>query len=213
MPSRSDFVHRPLPCSLVNEFNLRLFQFFSATDPTATSIAVARFFAEELIWAVPLSLTCAWLWGDAKLKRAALEAALAGGLALAVAQVFALTWYHPRPFAAGFGPSLVEHVDDSSFPSDHLTLLGAVAVGLLLRRESLLIGVLLAVLSLPVAWARVYLRVHFPFDIVGGLTLGAAAAFALLVVGQPVVTLVFPLATRVYAFVFGPMIRRGWVRP
>ena len=51
-------------------------------------------------------------------------------VALLVNQLIGLVWQHLRPFMIGLGHSHLAHVADSSFPSDHLTLLWAVAFSL-----------------------------------------------------------------------------------
>jgi undecaprenyl-diphosphatase len=53
------------------------------------------------------------------------------------------------------------------------------------------IGWLLAALALLTGWARVYVGFHFPFDIAGGLLLGAVLA-TLLVLANRQVRRMFP---------------------
>lgn len=83
-----------------------------------------------------------------------------------------------RPYTAM--PSshvLVAKTADFSFPSDHATAVGAIAVGLLLVRPR--IGVVAAALALTMAFARVYVGAHYPADVAAGLLLGGAAALAI----------------------------------
>ena len=81
----------------------------------------------------------------------------------------------PRPYAAH--PNLLvlaTRTSDFSFPSDHAVMAGAVAAGLLLVSRRLgLVAVAAAVLM---AFARVYMAAHYPWDVVAGLALGAAVA-------------------------------------
>jgi len=81
----------------------------------------------------------------------------------------------PRPYAAH--PNLLvlaTRTSDFSFPSDHAVMAGAVAAGLLLVSRRLgLVAVAAAVLM---AFARVYIAAHYPWDVVAGLALGAAVA-------------------------------------
>ncbi|MEU0546904.1 phosphatase PAP2 family protein [Micromonospora sp. NPDC005979] len=63
---------------------------------------------------------------------------------------------------------------DYSFPSNHATLAGALAVTtLLLSRRLGLLALPLAVLA---AFSRVFVGVHYPHDVAGGLLLGALVA-------------------------------------
>jgi undecaprenyl-diphosphatase len=71
---------------------------------------------------------------------------------------------------------LVSKTADFSFPSDHATAVGAVAVGLLLFRRPL--GLTACVLALGMAFARVYVGAHYPGDVVAGLVLGGVTAAA-----------------------------------
>lgn len=73
---------------------------------------------------------------------------------------------------------LVAHAPDTSFPSDHAILVAAVTVVLLSRSRTL--GAWLAVFSVLVLVARVYIGVHYPSDVLGGAALGAVGGMAML---------------------------------
>ena len=163
---------------MLEQINTQLFLLLNAAAGLhGIALWTATAIAEWLIWLVPVGLTVLWWFGKRGDQRAAVKALVAGLIALGVNQLIALLWFHPRPFMTGIGHTYLLHAADSSFPSDHVTLL--LAVGLALwasdsiwaRRVA---GVLLAA-SLPVAWARIYLGVHFPFDMLGalGVALGA----------------------------------------
>lgn len=191
---------------------MSLFEILNApADAGATTISIAVFCAEVLVAAVPVVLAVQWIWGASVKKRAVVAATLAGLFALLVAQLCALH-YVARPFAAGVGRTLIAHVPDSSFPSDHATLMAAVAVSLLLVRETRIAGLVLALLWLPMAWARVYVGVHFPSDLIGGALVGTLAA--LIVRGLPgqAVTELAARVEQLYSAAFGFLITRGWIR-
>ena len=63
---------------------------------------------------------------------------------------------------------------DYSFPSDHAVMAGAVAAGLWLVSKRL--GLVATVAALLMAFARVYIAAHYPWDVVAGLTFGALVA-------------------------------------
>jgi membrane-associated phospholipid phosphatase len=63
---------------------------------------------------------------------------------------------------------LLHCASDSSFPSDHAMIAGAFAVGLLLLDRRI------GLVALLLAFARVYVGVHYPSDVAGGLAIGAA---------------------------------------
>jgi undecaprenyl-diphosphatase len=84
----------------------------------------------------------------------------------------------PRPFVDHRGLDvLVVGKSDYSFVSDHATLAMALAVGIfMVHRKSGLLGILLAVGA---GFSRVYMGVHYPTDVIGGLALGAAITLLL----------------------------------
>jgi undecaprenyl-diphosphatase len=189
-----------------------LFEVLNApAGANSTVIAVATFCALRLIWLVPILLASYWLCGDRDMKRSVVAATLAGFLALLIAQVCGL-YYTPRPFAAGVGRTLLLHAPDSSFPSDHATLMAAVAISLSAIRVTRLPGLVLAVLWLPQAWARIYLGVHFPSDMFGALVVGVFAVFCVKTWGTPAIDFLFPHLLQLYLVAFRPLIRRKWFR-
>ncbi|TDB74292.1 phosphatase PAP2 family protein [Micromonospora sp. KC723] len=65
---------------------------------------------------------------------------------------------------------------DWSFPSNHSTIAGALAVATLLLSRRL--GLIAAPLALLAAFSRVFVGVHYPHDVAAGLLLGALVTFA-----------------------------------
>lgn len=114
----------------------------------------------------------------ARARRDVLQAAralLAGAgvlLAVALNQPIVHAVGERRPFDQLPGVLVLVHRSvDASFPSDHATMAGAAATGLLLLDRRL--GVTAAVAALLMAFARVYVGVHFPLDVVAGLAVGS----------------------------------------
>lgn len=102
-------------------------------------------------------------------------AALAPLLALALNQPLGHLFHEQRPYATH--PHLFHLADvttDFSFPSDHAVMAGAVAAGLLLAHRRL--GSLAVAGAVLMAFARVYIAAHYPWDVVGGLVVGALVA-------------------------------------
>ena len=191
---------------------MTLFEVLNApVNANPAVVTLATLCAEQLIWLVPILLASCWLWGDMDTKRGVVTATLAGLLALLIAQACGL-YYTPRPFAAGVGRTLLVHVPDSSFPSDHATLMAAVSFSLLIVKGTRVSGMALAVLWLPQAWARIYLGVHFPIDMFGALGVGALAVWCVSTWGARVTDFLFPRLLQIYLFAFGPLIRRNLLR-
>ena len=165
----------------MEQWNQMVFLFLNAKlDASAADIEFAKFIAEDLICIMPFILVIAGLRGLWREGRSAyldmVGAAMSGLLGLIINYFISLTWYHPRPLEMGIGQTLVTHIQDSSFPSDHLTLIWSVAFSLLLHKQQRWIGLFIALLGIPVAWARIYIGVHFPLDIIGAAIVGLVSA-------------------------------------
>jgi undecaprenyl-diphosphatase len=110
--------------------------------------------------------------------RALASSVWAGGAALCavgLGQVIGNSIDRARPYEAMTGIYvLVDKTKDFSFPSDHATAVGAVAVGLLFANRR--IGIVAAVAAVVMAFTRVYVGAHYPSDVVAGLALGAGIA-------------------------------------
>ncbi|TAM33881.1 MAG: undecaprenyl-diphosphatase [Burkholderiaceae bacterium] len=196
----------------MEEFNQSLFLLINApAHPAAAVLVLARLFAQYLILLMPLTLLAGWLRGSEHTRKLMLEAAACALLALLMAQIIGMLWPHPRPFMIGLGHQLIPHVADPSFPSDHLTLMWSVGFSLLLHAQTRAAGALLTLLGLPVAWARIYLGVHFPLDMVGAALVAALSAWLCLHYAGWVVEPVFPWMAATYRRLFASLIRWGWV--
>ncbi|HEY4018852.1 MAG TPA: phosphatase PAP2 family protein [Pseudonocardiaceae bacterium] len=139
-----------------------------------------------------LILGIAW-WRHRDRYLPAVLTGVAAVAALGVNQLVADLWFEQRPFVALHGvTTLLSHSPDNSFPSDHAVIAGALAVGtLLFARRWGIVAVIVAVL---LAFARVYAGMHYPFDVIAGLAIGAVVA--LVVVGVLVKPLGKVMASR-----------------
>lgn len=103
-----------------------------------------------------------------------LEAGAMVFLAMAAAYVVRSFWPHPRPFMLGLGHTLAAHAPTASFPSFHATFLFSLGLGLLVcgcARS----GAIILSLGFLGAWARIFIGVHFPFDMIGAFAFACAA--------------------------------------
>lgn len=94
-------------------------------------------------------------------------------IALGINQLIVAAVHEPRPYAALPGILvLAPRSLDPSFPSDHAVVAGAVTAGLFLVDRR--IGWTSAAAAVAMAFARVYVGVHYPHDVAAGLVVGAA---------------------------------------
>jgi undecaprenyl-diphosphatase len=192
-------------------FNEALFLTINATPSTPRwLIDIAIAIANDVIYLVPLLLAVLWLSGDRTRRDAAVRAFCVAMLAQGINQLIGLAWTHPRPFMIGLGHTFVEHAPDSSFPSDHVTMFASIALTLLVGNVRSY-GWLMVLAGAVVAWARVFVGVHFPLDMAGALCV-ACLAFAIVAplwayAGDALMRLL----VRVYRKVLAWPIRRGWI--
>lgn len=125
------------------------------------------------------ALLLAGLWrsraGSDRALAAAGWACLATLIAVGLNQPLVSAVAEARPYAGH--PSLLvlaTRSSDFSFPSDHAVMAGAAAAGLWLVSRTL--GAIATVAALVMAFARVYIAAHYPWDVAAGLFLGAFVA-------------------------------------
>jgi membrane-associated phospholipid phosphatase len=83
---------------------------------------------------------------------------------------------------------LASRSSDLSFPSDHAVMAGAVAAGLLLVSRRL--GLVATAAALLMAFVRVYVGAHYPWDVIAGLAVGVGVAIlGWLLLGTPLTAL------------------------
>lgn len=201
----------------MEQWNNKLFLLLNAPvslDPHA--VIVATFFAEYFIWFMPVALIACWLRGSVNSRRTAFRIALTTAVALTVSQVIGLVWLHPRPFTTGIGTNFLLHAPDSSFPSDHLTFWWTVSFSLFMHHRpvsiaSMRLGIALAILGLPIAWARIYAGVHFPLDMVGALFVAALSVSGIAFSEGRLFDTLFRASVVIYRSICAPLIRLGWV--
>jgi membrane-associated phospholipid phosphatase len=149
---------------------------------------VGKFAATRLAVVVVATLVGGWLlaasshvWRDRELPRVLVTGVLVVGISLGLAllanNAIGHAWDRPRPFERHPNAHLIVHGSaDHSFASDHATAGFALSFGALAMFPRL--AAILIVESVLMSLGRVYVGLHYPGDVLGGLALGAGMSFA-----------------------------------
>ncbi len=77
-----------------------------------------------------------------------------------------------RPFMDHHLTQLVSHAPGKSFPSDHTTVTAGIGFGLLFVTQFKKLGIVILLAACVIGFARIFVGVHYPLDIIGGLATG-----------------------------------------
>jgi undecaprenyl-diphosphatase len=144
---------------------------------------VFRFIATEFEYVFIALVALAFLipgrWHLPERRVGAVFATAAAGVGLLVNQPLASWVDRFRPYVAHPATAhlLIARAHDPSFPSDHATGGFALACGMLLYDR--FVGAVLLMLAAALAFARVYVGIHYPGDVLAGAGIGVLATLAL----------------------------------
>lgn len=133
------------------------------------------FGAEYLIYLTFVVVFILALKGGAKEKKALLLTLVGLGISLMIIKVTKLFYPEPRPFISYHLTPLIKHIADPTFPSTHTTIMATIAFSFIYYRSKA--AQLLLVLLLFVGLARVYVGVHYPLDVIGGILTGLISTY------------------------------------
>lgn len=143
-----------------------------------------RFFAEYLIYGLPLILLGVWFWSKES-KKVALRAIFSVILAWPIfALIIGKIVNRPRPFNISGVQELVFHRPDYSFPSDHAATLFAVALSFWLSGYKVL-SIIMFIIAIVISFFRVATAIHYPSDVLAGAALGLLAAYLIYLFDKP----------------------------
>lgn len=139
------------------------------------------FFAKDALEIYAVLFIIAWFALPKKNitnRHALVMAGLSGILALVINVIISHIWFRPRPFTVfpkGTYTELVNHSVDASFPSDHTAGSFGFAAGSW-GKNTKGISYTFTTLAIIVMIARVYVGVHYPTDVIGGMIVGFVAS-------------------------------------
>ncbi|CBG87624.1 undecaprenyl-diphosphate phosphatase [Citrobacter rodentium] len=201
---------------MLENINFSLFALLNATPDSASwMISLAIFIARDMIFIVPTLAVALWLWGPR--DRLCAQRQLIVKMAIALVVSLLVSWLmghlfpHQRPFAAGVGYNYLPHAADDSYPSDHGTVIFTFALAFLCWYR-LWSGLILLALALIIAWSRVYLGVHWPLDMLGGLLAAMIGCLSAQMFWQKLGAPLYRGLQSAYRICFALPIRKGWVR-
>jgi undecaprenyl-diphosphatase len=158
---------------------------FDAINDLAGHVTVAddlmKFAAQYVIFAVFALVVASWFvraGNDQSRRLAVYTAVVTGALSYLAIVVIHHFYTHQRPFVSrDHVVLLIKHSADSSFPSDHATAAFALAAGIAVYRPRY--GLMLLSLAVLISFARVYVGLHYPFDVLAGAAIGITVAVLL----------------------------------
>ena len=112
------------------------------------------------------------------------------------------------------GQARVPHVVaiGASLPNDHLAPMWTVSFSLVTHAALRTMGVLLSLLGIVIAWARIDLGVHFPLDMFGAAALALVCSETCANRRRSFAEPMLVWATAAHRTVLSPLLPRGWVR-
>lgn len=199
--------------NIIETFNQALFLNLNATLTTPPwKISTAIVMADYMIYLVPLILVSLWCWGKESQRVLALKAFVVALVALGINQLIGIVWQHPRPFMMGLGHTFIQHIPDSSFPSDHVTVFAAIGLALVFANIRSVAGWATLLLGVCVAWARLFLGVHFPLDMVGAVAVVVAVWLGIRPFWSQVGDRLTAQVIGIYRDLLARPIALGWIR-
>lgn len=131
------------------------------------------FGAEYLIYVTfVFAIILAFKFG-AEEKKALFLTIISLGISILLIWLIRLFYIEQRPFATYNFDPLIQKMKDPSFPSGHTTTMAVVAFSFYYYKSKF--APIFVLLLVWVGFARVFVGVHFPLDILGGVITGLAS--------------------------------------
>lgn len=156
----------------MTNWNEQIFLALNAETTTAMWTTSVALWSAQWPLLITVALFHFWIWTTwRKQKRRALIAALSVIAAIVIAMLIRSFFPVDRPTAEGVGISLIPQSDSPSFPSLHATIIFSIGASMLVLAKKYVrgLGGMILALGVLAAWARTYVGVHYPLDMIGAV--------------------------------------------
>jgi len=155
---------------MIEQLNFALFHFinqYAGLNPFIDSLAIIT--AKYMPVIIILSIAYIWIKNRDRTRDIILYGIYAVIIGLVINYIIGLVYFHPRPFMIPLGTLLFQYPAETSFPSDHATLMFSLAIMLIYFKETRIAGLIFLILGFIGGLARIFSGIHFPLDIFGSL--------------------------------------------
>ncbi|HFJ9420442.1 undecaprenyl-diphosphatase [Bacillus cereus] len=159
-----------------SQFNIDIFRAINDLGKQYSFLNPAIvFLAEYMVYMFALIILAYWFTGSRKSRMMVIQAMVAFVIAEVIGKIAGKFHLNYQPFAVLPDVNkLVDHAVDNSFPSDHTILFFSICFSFWLVRKKT--GWLWLILAPCIAISRIWVGVHYPFDVAVGALIGCISA-------------------------------------
>lgn len=151
--------------------NVSLFSLiFGLNNQSQLADLLMIFGAEYLIFLMLILVFLFTVKGNIRERKSFILFLISFPILVLIIKIIHLFFFEPRPYVTNDILPLITHKADASFPSRHVSISFAMAFAFLYFKSKWGIPILL--LAIWVGISRVYVGVHYPLDILGGVVVG-----------------------------------------
>ncbi|SFD51641.1 undecaprenyl-diphosphatase [Bacillus sp. 491mf] len=159
-----------------SQFNIDVFRAINDLGKQYSFLnSAVVFLAEYMVYILGLIIIAYWFTRSEKNRMMIIQAMVAFVIAEMVGKIAGKFYSNYQPFAVLSDVNkLVDHAVDNSFPSDHTILFFSICFSFWLVHKKT--GWLWLILACCVAISRIWVGVHYPFDVAIGALIGCTSA-------------------------------------